>query len=274
MLPNELLVPVFSFLGTTQKLGKCAQVCGAFRQAVAVTPASSSSGNVLWREIADRRYGAELAAGTSALYGGDYREMVKDDNRRGAVPAFYVNRPCFYRFNRDEYFFCCLVVCVALDRVNDRILLHLDVRGEWDLRDPLGSALFCRGRLVRATQWRDAAAVPPPRRPTRTTSDNVPGHFKGCLVYDLPDVADFAESDFALQFSYAYVQHDHVIGDYAVVDLGLAELRGAKNWNCFLPLDGSPFRADTPDLERERWELWAPQAVLNRTESWLGNGEW
>lgn len=75
----------------------------------------SSSRSDLWREIADRRYDAELAASASALYEGDFREMLKDDNRRGAMQAFYVNKPCFYGFNCDDYFFYCLVVCVALD---------------------------------------------------------------------------------------------------------------------------------------------------------------
>lgn len=69
-------------------------------------------------------------------------------------------------------------------------------------------------------------------------------------MYDVPSLTDFAESHFALQFRYAYIQHNHIVGDYPVIDLGLADARGSRNWNSFLPLDGLPFRADTADLER------------------------
>jgi F-box-like len=275
MLPADLLIPVFSALGTTKELGRCAQVCRAFRRAIISEEEEEDEAEAqqgqqsLWKEIAVRIYGAALAESTVSLYQGNnsYREMVKDDNRRGASPAFPTNVACLYRFNRDEYYFCCLVVSVVFDRLaGSSIWVHLDARGETDLRHPSGSVVFRNNRIVRADEWR-----------TEMRAER-PGHFKGRLRFNIPP--NFLEpnndgDEPGISFCYAHTLFHHALADYSFVHLiNVDALRDSKKWKTFLGRDGSPFRDDTPQVERERWAPWIPESVMNRAASLLIDPWW
>jgi F-box-like len=269
LLPTDLLFPIFSALGTTKELGKCAQVCRAFRRAISSEEEEDEADRqALWKEIADRRYGAALVESTVALCdegNNSYREMIKDDNRRGVSPAFPTNVACLYQFNRDEYYFCCLVVSVVWDRLAGAIWVHLDARGETDLRHPSGSVLFRNRRIVRAEEWRSEMRA------------ERPGHFKGCLRFTVPP--NFLDpnndgDDPAISFCYAHTLFRHTLADYLFIHLiDVDALRDSGKWKTFLRRDGSPFRNDTPQVERERWAPWIPESVMNRSAS-LGIDPW
>ena len=96
------------------------------------------------------------------------------------------------------------------------------------------------------------------------------GHYKGYLAFP---ASHFTVSG-RYKFCYANTQHNSYT-DYELVDLFQIPPEGGlrdafkKDNHVQGPLyeytlDESPFRCDTPEIERERWETHVPSEVMNR----------
>lgn len=164
-LPHEASLHIFSFLGSTRDLGACATVCRSFRVI--------SDEPELWQQIALDKYGPVCAnVGYRNEYNRSWRALLRDDNKRAALPTIHLNKPCFWRFNNDGRFYCCFVAQVKLDRVNNQVKMYLDARGESDLRLPNTSTIFLPDRamdLIMAGQFVPEVATQ--------------GHYKGILQF-------------------------------------------------------------------------------------------
>ena len=77
-LPDEVLVAIFSFLETPEEISSCLLVCKKWRP---------SDTNAVWKAHASVRYGPDVAEQTIAVYQNDWTELLRDGNRRGALPT-------------------------------------------------------------------------------------------------------------------------------------------------------------------------------------------
>ena len=286
MLPRDLLLKLFSHLGTPRDLVICSAVCQLF--------ADAASEPELWHEVAVHKYGTIVADSTIHLYEGNWKNMVKDDNKRGALPTLTFSRPSFRRYDEenrgiDNRFDCCIVTGVQWDRQNGKVRVYLDARGETDLSHPRESALFIPGdgeSLVQDNEgWledvgtndtdlshiRDSNILITGHdhiahswlltRPECWREDvGKNGHFKGCLVFD--------EFYFKLGASKLCYECDFSDSDnYEPVVL----LPGTLDSSHFdrYTLDDSLFESDAPEVELARWEGVAPERVLLRPGWWV-----
>lgn len=144
-------------------------------------PEDSSSGK--WKALAVEKYGKDLAETTShQYYGGRYRDMIRDDNIRGAALVRSLNNiPCPWFRNSPKYFFICLLVELQFHREDNELRLYLDARGERDLRNPKDSSIVRRSS--------NAAVIAKKDEDEMITGEfvpeiSVPGHHKGYLSFD------------------------------------------------------------------------------------------
>ena len=129
-LPKDNIRSVLSFLGTCRDLETCARVCQIWNKVASEPP--------LWHEMAVRKYGKLVAQETGSLYNKDWKALVRDDNRLGALPTIHINKPSYYLHNEAEQtFYCCLVTQIKWDRVAESVLVYLEARAERqaELRD-------------------------------------------------------------------------------------------------------------------------------------------
>jgi len=128
VLPGEILTKVLLFVGDPKDIiSSFGTVCRSYRKAAHAPH--------VWHELACIKYGKEIAEASGSLYGGDWRDLMVTDNKRGAFPILSTTPlVCMYRSNRNQYYFCCIVQDVKWDRVANELRLYLDVRGETDLR--------------------------------------------------------------------------------------------------------------------------------------------
>jgi hypothetical protein len=166
MLPQELLMKIFSHLGTPRDVYTCSQVCRSFADAASVPE--------LWHEVAVARYGSKVAEGTIHLYQGGWKSMLADDNKRGALPTLdYHSKRCNKPFKSSRF----VVAGVQWDRLNGKVLVHLDARGKKDLKHPQ-TTFLCTFPMDANHDRR--------QYPAESWSEEVskPGHYRGCLIFD------------------------------------------------------------------------------------------
>jgi len=262
-IPNWLLLPkdiwtniIADWLGTVRDVGACTQVCVYWRDV------AMDEQQRVWRTLANLQYGADLVSATIALYDGSYRALMRDENRRGALPSIYGLWKCEYLWNRDDYYFCCLVTCLQWDRMAGQVRLYLDARGEFDLRYPGTTRM-----------WSDFYTEPTEARCVFTSliaaEDERPGHYKGYLT--------FGERFFRLPCRYMFCYANRVRGhrDYQDVELFAMNLGEniLKAWaKCpgfqytlrSEPSTTSPFTHDTAEVERQRWKPHVREGVWSR----------
>jgi len=259
---------VLSHAATPRELGRVAQASRTLRAFVA-----GEGGRALWGDVADRRYGAGVARRTAGLYGGDFREMIRDDNRRGAVlAATLTDDPSrmlkgYWRMNRWNgrlYFY--LIAGLEYDRLEEKLYLYIDARGESDLRHPSGS--FIRWKFDRRGGKQVANF-------TSFLQWHKPGHYKGVLEFSLENFHRSPVDKDQLIFVFANTTQ---WGDYEPVDL--FEWDGARSIEEVMPkLEGfhyslrqnlkrpgkdRPFADDTDAVERERWQSHVPNWVMRQ----------
>lgn len=278
MLPKEILFHVFSILGSVKDIEACAGVSRLFR-AVANEPA-------LWKELADRKYSARVSEATVHLYGDDasYKAMMKDDNARGAFPTLHKVLKCAYRYNRSNYFFCCLITCIKWNRGDKKIRLYIDARGESDLREPWTSWVFKkRDPYSHHRRHRGQRALPEMFNPLQDgeetrcryqsllSAESLPGHYKGFLVVD----EDFFDE--AATYEFCYANRNNGFADYQRVELfkikeggSLADVFTTQDGTEYTLANESPFQNDDQEgVERQRWQPHVPAAVMNRPGWWV-----
>lgn len=141
-LPFVLLTHIFSYLlNSPRDIEACSYVNKDWYH-VATT---------LWKDVAIYHYQSkELVEETIPLYDHNYKELLYDDNRKGALRIFPINKPCYWKYNREGRFYCCIVVRMIWDRrpSHGGIYLYIDVRGEWDLRHPSDSNIKSSDRIT------------------------------------------------------------------------------------------------------------------------------
>ena len=281
IIPQDLLVQILTFVATPSDLAHCAASCKALQKA--------SNSPDLWRLMCEWRFGKEIATQTVVeehYYGMDaWKQMMQDDCRKAALPTLqwwnedtssYEGKACFWTGNDIELqrCYCCWVECMKWDRVNGRILLFLDVRGEDDLRHPetrsfqlrtQSSSIIWGGRWV-SEQQKEAT-----------------GHYKGFLVISDSYFSGRRAKEGLFQFSYA--SNAPIFFDYE--KMTLFEVKSTMELsedyskeqvlNCLFglnrfpeekahyTLDVSPFGNDTPEIERKRWLKIFPAHVLDDT---------
>jgi hypothetical protein len=296
-LPQDILEKIFILLGADLKdICNCSSVCRAFQNA-----ASSAS---LWRELAYWKFGKDLAKSTSGLYYGNWKQMVLDDNKEGAIPSLQDRAvtPCYWKHNSwNGLYYCCLVTSVRWHRKLKEVRVYIDVRGETDLRHPMGSSMvlstedFPTDRIPLHRQY--PASIIPLQFVSElddSTSPNVQNeradvveeegvgrrrqfyqrrllmmpagnqHYKGYLSF--PEFRFQSPGD----YHFCYANRQHAYGDYQSVCLFSLPAEGglegtfAKRGQ-YQP-DVSPFARETPDMEKERWTKNIPSDVMARSD--------
>lgn len=249
-LPDDLLVRSLLFLGSLQDNYSASLVSKQF-YAVATS-------NAVWRGLAEHRFTSRIVNATSMLYSGDYKAMLKDDNIHGAIPTKNGLWKCAYKHNTTKYYFCCLVTQIQWDRPNGRVLLHLDARGERDLRHPQGSGIWRQmkgGGVERVLKPRERLVF------ANAMPKTVLGHYKGSLLVDDEILQEPGK------YMFCFANFFSPFRDYE--ETNLFELQPGQSLrdvfdSYALRTEESPFRNDTEEIERERWRLHVPQAVLRR----------
>jgi len=165
-LPCDALTRIYSQLGHLRDITSCSLTCRSWNAAAAVPS--------LWKEIAVRRYGAEVASRTvGAFYSGRWRDMVADDNLKGALPTLY--GPWFMEMNSSDRLCEANVGWVKWHRPLGEVWLAIDARGDADLCHPASSAVIEPkfGVYIFPVRWK--------------AEKEIRGHFKGVLAF--PDKA-------------------------------------------------------------------------------------
>jgi hypothetical protein len=270
-LPAEILESVLIYtVQTPRDLAACALTCKAFSQA-------ASCPQLLWRVIAVHRYGLEVAEASETLYDCDWKALVADDNRKGALPTLLDPKPCFYRWNQPHHFYCCLIVAIKWNRLMGQIQIYLDVRGETDLRHPDGSSVRMENddegvesQMTVRGQWVSELSE----------EETGPGHYKGYLAF--PHFAFM----FPGTYRFCYANMLHGMADYQSITImnvpstgGLADAfimsggasSAERQARLTYSTNASPFDKDAPEIGKEipeiehaRWKKWVGKAVLER----------
>lgn len=244
LVPLEIVAKVFSYLGEARDIAVGARVCQAWREAASMPH--------IWKELAVRRYGRVVAETTVSLYVNDWRDMLKDDNRKGALPALNPATLWFYRYNMEQYYYAGVVVAIKWHRPSREIRVYIEARGERDLRHPGGSTVQrTSDQQILYGEW----------KPDLKSGGDAPGHHKGCLV--------FQQQFFLIQgdYTFCYANLNHETGDYSSKFLlhiaspgprGLEEAFSVPDSpgfpNMTYTLDDSPFCGDTRESELFRWK--------------------
>lgn len=153
---NSLVPKILAYLGTTKsEILSCELVCKSWRR----------QSSLAWEEFAQRRYGKDVADATVALYNGNWRAMVADDNRLGALPTL---EPGFQFVIDDEE---CSITQVKWNRVTNEIRVYciiktrsrpedcIEIHGRSELRDNTGrNVLAWISTPVQRQQWTEEIA--------------------------------------------------------------------------------------------------------------------
>lgn len=260
-LPKDTLSAALSFLAK-QDIGNGAQVNKQFHSA-------ASESDIVWKAVAHGIYGEELAESTLCEYNGNWKEMVKDDNRLGACPTLYNIETCAWksngiataRFGAAHYY--CTISCVKWDRRKKIVRVYIDVRGEADLRAPLQSGIRLGSdngcSQIDNRGWDFVSEA----------KDERPGHYKGYIIYNESSFEPPFSDSGKCTFCYANtMQGDWA--DYETVKL-FSFSPGNKLRDFFKNEEGcfeyssfrSPYADDTELKEVERWSF-VDSAVLKR----------
>jgi hypothetical protein len=292
-LPQEVLEKVAKLAGADiNDIGRFGQVCRAAFQA--------ASSPRVWQQLAAIKYGEDLATFSGPLYESDWKVLMIDDNKRGALPTLTTPIASNYVSNRHHYFFCCIVQAVKWDRHANEIRVYIDVRGERDLRDPSQSSItpirnelsspdtrrrptFIHGTLFDG----GGTAYVPTRIPvipgvtlrsSRFVSEIAPSqkHFKGYLAFPVNDDVNLRAGDYSFCYANANIaahgSHYRPVKLFSIAHQGDGlDKAFCVNHQAMPPLVSytsreSPFANDTPEIERQRWEEYVPQVVMNRRD--------
>jgi hypothetical protein len=192
LLPRDVLVKIFSHLGTPRDMFTSSTVCRFF--------ADAASEPELWHEMAVLKYGAAVADGTIHLYQGNWKSMVADDNKLGALPTLELSQSRVLILCSAEMISVhrCVVSGVQWDRQNGKVRVHLDANasgergdgGPPDLQHPRGSTVDVRSdngvETYGAESWNEEVGLPG-------------HHYKGCLIFD---ELIFSREESSFQFNY------------------------------------------------------------------------
>lgn len=237
-----------------------------------------------WDLICQKKFGKQLFESSLYMYHYSAKRQLQDDNRLGASRRIILNRPCYHRFNAVDSFYCCLVHAIQWDRTTKRVDLFIDVRGERDLRSPIGSTLHTPTKsawghsqvIGRPIAWRQ-------QEDSMRSDEGVwepvkvllpPGHFQGRL--------SFSESSFFSKEGYDFCYSNLGIGfpDYEIVNLlpPFACLEDLFRHGEYVGRSSCPFESENNDdsvVQRTRWREFTPSLVWNRNSSRLGgNPSW
>lgn len=270
-LPKDVLVAVLSKLGP-QEIGAPMEVSKAL--------SAAAKDESLWEIFAVRRFGVKVSQATRSLYG-SYREMVMDDNQRGALPTLHGLWKSQWHYNSTNRFYCCLIVCIKWHRPSNQLWLYLDARGESDLRRPETSGVWLRelgtNRTVQledrvrpnpdgSFQMGDIMGIPRNVRPYEFLPDPSSGRnprsdrLKGILKID----ANLFSRPGSYQFCFANAA-PRLERDYqecTLFTLGTNETLMDAFDSFSLEAD-SPFARDTETAWKERWAPHLPGAVVH-----------
>jgi hypothetical protein len=274
LLPPEVLVRVFSILGNVQDLARVQLVCRAFHMA--------ATDETIWQEIAIRKYGAYIHDRTVQLYNDSSYEMLKDDNLLGACPIIYNPGICLYKYNRDDYWFGCLIRWVRWHRPSRTVQIYVDARGERDLRDPITSGVWRSGIVAVDVDEMDhngaeGSSEDRPSRPQEFDSllaeeqQRPRGHYKGMLIYPEELFLHPAEYVFCYANGHVISPWERRLGgaerDYTKTVILRFEPQGSlKDAFPEYSLEAALHDDDEDESDRERWRLHVPAAVMNRTD--------
>ena len=244
-LPRDLVLKILARLGSPQDILLCSTLSHFFAE-IANEPE-------LWHELATNKYGENVAEATIRLYYEDWKEMMKDDNRLGALPTSLCHKPCRWKHNDERRFYCCIITALQWDREVGGLRVYFDVRGEPDLRHPLRSSICIRstdGNTVetfRPVTWEEDAS-------------NTVGHYKGYLVFPQGRF----EKDGVYNFCYANLIHGGA--DYESIPI----LNGKLNKSLFdhYTLNEFLFENETSESELNRWKQVLPNNFLQRRPDW------
>ncbi|CAB9498626.1 expressed unknown protein [Seminavis robusta] len=264
-LPQGLVVAVLSQLGP-KDIGKAAAVSRKLEAA--------ANDESLWETLARRYYGSRVARSTRSMYG-SYKDMVRDDNRRGALPTLHGlwKSPCHN--NSPTSFYCCLVVCIKWHRPSNMLWLYLDARGESDLRHPGTSALWFRelgtNKNVPLLGARNAFAGTPSnvQQYDFVPDPNAVGRndrFKGVLQIDASLFSRAGSYEFC--YANAILHRDYQECSLFTVD---REQDLMDVFTSFSLENESPFASETEAAWNERWRphlTLAVEAPANRLGPW------
>mmetsp|Transcript_6304 Transcript_6304/g.9697 ORF Transcript_6304/g.9697 Transcript_6304/m.9697 type:complete len:278 (-) Transcript_6304:116-949(-) len=267
-LPTDLSVMVLTFATKTPSDLSSHMLISRHWASLVV----GSNAWLLWYHIAVQRYGKKITDATKHLYHNDVMAMMKDDNRKGAIPILPLNDlSCRYvGFQRPDSY-CCVLTELQWDRVTKQFKLYLDARGEWDLRHPQTSAIMMDDvngeKTIFPTETWDSELIEPRRRhPT------IPGHYKGYLT--IPESTLLLHTPVA-KISFCYANYNQWMLDYETVELlsaskrmndsdQLVPLDIPKSFTEYTLRDVSPYDEETKTIELRRWQAIFPQEVVER----------
>jgi len=238
MLPREMIVKIFSHLGTAQDVSSCSTVSRFF--------ADAANESTLWQEMATLKFGTTVVNNTSSLYGGNWKSMLEDDNRRGALPSQLLSKPCHWKYvrnwdhqltvlDRREYsFYCCFITGLQWDRPSHQLRVYIDVRGERDLPHPLKSTMcVAHGSVVHIS-------------PALWRGQHTDGHFKGYLSFD----ERHFQNDGIYCFEYASKAGEPHTFEWTAV---LPKKLQSTSFVHYTTLDVNLFDNETREDEKDRW---------------------
>ena len=278
ILTNDVIVHMLSMLGVVKDIGNAAMVCTKFRDA-------ANDNDALWKEIAIRRYGERVTIATARIYDNNFKQMIKDDNIRGAMPTLQGVWKSSWKYNTPDgqRFYCCLVTSIKLDRLRNKVLIFLDARGERDLRSPRTSGIWIREtsnndnvqqHLTSLIDNRRLSADVRIHNPDNVTLLNYRSYSfpqrRGCHKGVLEIDAWLFTIPGSYHFCYANAIPDKYRGLFPDYDeCMLFELKQGQTLmdvlsSSFTLNEETPFDGDTPQTEQERWaeHLYTPGSHL------------
>lgn len=197
-VPIDVLIEIMSYSATCEEVFNCLLVSQFF--------AETAISEGLWRVLAYMKYGTNVADDSIHLYRGCWKDMVQDDNRKGACPTLrVVGKPRWYfvvypedpirtregslnrTVSRGRNGFQCFVKKLQLDRSSDTLRVYIHARGWPDMPHPLG------GFLLNPT----VSLIDPERVPCIWNAVvDVPGHYQGYLTFPMDRVSKWSSCEY------------------------------------------------------------------------------
>jgi F-box-like len=241
LLLSEILHHVFSFFDSVD-LERCGSVNRLWNK-VGNSPE-------LWRAMAVRKYGESVSDTTIHMYSNKWKDLLHDDNRKGAFRVLNVNKPCNSLDNGGNRHNCCMVVSLIWDRRSwsteggGRLYVAIDARGEWDLRPPIDSSLkkfdHSSAAYSYSTKWISTIE-----------ERHFEGHYKGLLLYPIFSDHDLHTKFFGdLYFSYANRYHS---GDFDSIKISEGNWNSIT-WDSYITYKQMITAHESEEIDRRRWE--------------------
>merc|ERR1712232_40547 len=247
-------------------------------------------GQCLWKETAYSKYSRDLAEDTIHLYRNginnnndtgnhdDWKAMVRDDNKRGAIPTLNDPKPCRWLYNRNDCYYCCLITCIKWFRQKKEVRLYLDVYGEHDLRPPIHSTIMVQPTRINDGITGASSVLNCSYRGIWKSelplNEQRAGHYKGYIEYS----DSCFEYGGIYKFCYANLSHD-LSADYKSIELfsiqpgegfdSLFRNNSNKNENqdnqmVLYTSNISPFKHDNQEIKINRWKGVVHEQIIKR----------